>query len=391
MKSIKAWFWRLVGFFRRREDVPPLTETPALTVPEVPEVPAAEAASVRPTAATRRRKSRARTLGGLLDSLDTTFASLTRTASPGSFTNAELRTGLRNLGPYVPLNGRELLAGVRLEITDATKFSTLMFVARNMGEHNNEEWLYPDFVYASRLKKLPWDVQPLPGISYECGLAVRASAKKLWWVGFYVTIDPITGAVSACHQLLQDRVTIKNGEYTRKRWGVSPYAAAEWGKNDDERNEALANIFANLFRFWHEKDSMWSVSVRKGGKRVTFCVPQDETKTYFSDRDKTALTSAGKRRPIMHFVNEHQRVVDDGKLATVRSHIRGLRRFDWKGYECAITAPQFHRFNSLSFDLAPRLMEDMDEEDRAQKLITADRLGRIIADAEDSQRPMSIH
>lgn len=298
------------------------------------------------------------------------------------------------MGPHVPVRvGRE--TGIdamepRVSIKPETRFSALIFVAYNDGRNNNTDWVYPDFAYASRLKKLPWHAEPLPGIAYECGLAFRFSSGHLFWMGFYITINPETGIVRACHELIHEPIEVpKRGSYTRKKWAVSPFASEAWGKNEDERNDALARIFANAFRFWQEKDSMWSVGVRRDGRRVTFCVQPTDTKRYFKDRDKQALTSSGKRRPIIHFVNEHDREVEPGKTVKVKEHIRGLRQFYWKGYECAVTAPQFHRWTSQAFDVAPEFEEDVAEVPK--DFITMDRMGAILADMEDAQQPWDTH
>jgi hypothetical protein len=127
---------------------------------------------------------------------------------------------------------------------------------------------------------------------------------------------------------------------------------------------------------------MWSVSVRHRGLRATFCVDNNNAVPYFRDREKTALTDGGRRRPIIHICDEHQREVAPGKFTTVKQHIRGLRTFDWRGYECAITAPTFHAFFINQFDVESQEFEL----DKLQPgFISASKYAGLLAQYEDTQ------
>lgn len=333
------------------------------------------------------------TLGSLLDRIQEVFEHVTRQACGGSFTRKELRVGLRKLGPYIPLHLSVAPAAARVSITEGIHWSSLIFVHYGGSKSNTEHLFYPEFVYAQRVGKLPWHVQQLSGVFYECGLAYHLTTGslkgKLYWIGFYVAVDPSNGMVTACHELRFDEIDVRGrgkyaqGKYVNKRWGISRFANDTWGSDDHERNVHLARIFSGAFSFWQQKEFMWTVSFIKDEKRATYCVQPTQAKTFFKDRDKTALTPTGKRKPIIHMVTEHPRRLDSGAVVTVKEHIRGLRRFDWKGYACAITAPKFHRLTSHGFDLAPDYEEDLPADEHG--LIGVDQMGELLAKMEDTQ------
>jgi len=354
--------------------------------PAQPELEPVEPEKVKAPALVKSRRKRGElqaSLSGLLDNLEKTFVSLSRATDGGSCTVQSLRKGLKLLGPYVPVSPT-YTSDTRIIITPETKFPALMLCALNFGDDSDGEWMYPDFIYARKVQSLPWMVERLRGTPYECGGAWRTSRNKLWWVGFFVVVDQNTGQVTACHELQNEIVRVRPGvEYVRRVWAVSACSDSTLA-SDGQRDAVLASNFAGMFRFWQEKDSMWTVGVRRKNERVTFCVPDNDAKTYFRDRDKTALTSAGKRRPIIHFVRSHERKLVDDKVTQVREHIRGLRTFDWQGFMCAITAPKWHRWNTSAFELSS---VDPDDYKPRTKIIDAAHIGGWLADAEDSQTP----
>ena len=116
-----------------------------------------------------------------------------------------------------------------------------------------------------------------------------------------------------------------------------------------------------MFNWWVDRDLRWNVSVHKGQDRVTFGVEQENTKTYFANREKMVLASDGKAKRIIHYVREHERVTPT-KVTMVKEHIRGIREFNWNGYHCVVTAPKFH-LTRLASEFE---MEGEDEDDLAQ-------------------------
>jgi hypothetical protein len=83
-----------------------------------------------------------------------------------------------------------------------------------------------------------------------------------------------------------------------------------------------------------ERDMALNVRVRKGDATVVAPIPMNDAKVFFRKRID-AMTAAGKRRPIFHWVIAHRRVTG----ANVRTHTRGSKNFQWGGCDVSIRVP----------------------------------------------------
>lgn len=101
-----------------------------------------------------------------------------------------------------------------------------------------------------------------------------------------------------------------------------------------------------------------SILVRalQGNAAATFTIDKRDAKRFFKDRD-TGLAIDGKRKRVLHFVGSFDRDVN-GENQHVRSHYRGERSFDWKGYAIQISGLGFHH---ADFFDAP--IEQFDQDD----------------------------
>jgi hypothetical protein len=106
-------------------------------------------------------------------------------------------------------------------------------------------------------------------------------------------------------------------------------------------------LFRGMFTWWSQRNERWSVAVKQGKDRVTFGIDPEDTKRYFADRNKSIKNANGSTKRIIHFVKEFQR--SNGTV--VKEHIRGLREFDWKGYNCIVNAPTFTSMTAAKFDI----------------------------------------
>ena len=89
------------------------------------------------------------------------------------------------------------------------------------------------------------------------------------------------------------------------------------------------------------------------------------------------MTENGVTKRIVHYVKEHQRVVDN-KPTTVKEHIRGLREFDWMGYNCKVISPRLEQRTSSTF-CAPADDVAYDKTDT----VYLSKLGKMLADVEE--------
>lgn len=364
--------------------------TDAEPVREPPSQPEPRPVVLCEAAKPRVKRKPAVTLGALLDSLEAAFESVSLHPTEYKMTDRDTRTGLRRMGPHVANTEAPMMEAERVEVTEGTHWSALLFVSiahYNPDKEAVENGIgHADFYYARKFSKLPWYVEQKPGIGYEFGMAYRFGS-KLQWIYQYIVVNPKSGEVDLCKCLLLDRVQLKpvglDVYYTRKRWGCpATESATAWSESLRERERIACRSFSSVFNWWQKRANRWSVSVRRAGDRVTFSVEMERTKNYFKDRDKTIVARDGKAKRIIHHVSAHERILKDGKTSPVKEHIRGIREFDWKGYHCAVTAPKFHMFNLVEFNVGA---EDDEGLPRQEKMIGFAQLGKQLADLEDRQ------
>ena len=365
MKTLKRWWTAIVYLWRNTSSVP------------------AEVEPVEPVESIRKpRTNRRKTLANLLESLEH-IEPLLMCKTLYAQNTAHTRAALMKVGPYI-IDPSESDEGTRGDaVTDTRALSTIMFVG--FGRHaetNKDDWLPGEFIYAVKTpKRNPYVSKPTrPYVAiYECGRALYDyKPNKLIWDMFYVAVGK-DGKPEALLKRTHERVDVGGGSFIRVAWREHDFAELQEGETVAEYVSTMFCLTAN---FWARKDEQWAVSVRKNKRRMTFSVPALETKHYFKDRNKVAVTPTGKRKTIMHYVHEHERELPNGKTTTVKEHIRGARKFFWNHFECAITSPKFHTFTTQSFDLAPKYIE---EDADMNKFRDVENVAKLIATLEDDQ------
>jgi hypothetical protein len=345
-----------------------------------------------------------KTLSGLLENIDIVQERLL-CKTIYSETHRKTRKALRNIGPYIPHVGSKTHTS---KVLDTTKLSSIMFVALSRKNSEREKVKFKgyeelvdacpsEFIYAVKAPKhLGFDlIKPIrmPLAVYECGIAFRdISDDKLAWISFYSSVNK-AGEVEILQQRMPKHISFPkksgrcgqdSGGYTQmNHWGHSTMDGEPIQDCWESVEDFLRCIFCSALNFWMFKDQQWSVSIRKQGYRVTFSVPMKETKYYFKDREKTALTPTGKKKTIIHYVREHQRHVNN-KITTVKEHLRGIREFQWNDCLCCVTAPTFHQFSSQNFVATPS-----DFDDSSEPYVEIDDMAKMLANLEDSQETAS--
>lgn len=331
------------------------------------------------------------TLDVLLNDIDSIFSYFTFRHIPGCIPTSD-RVGLKRIGVYVPHNLADLseqVQGRDWPIGVPRPRSSIVACALTDAKHGKGAEILGDdtssavmrVMFAIRLKKHPLDVFAKSGRDvWSCYVGCQRK-KEVEYFHFYAEHDPIIGKLDICTQRLIQPVHLKTKDgdihFTRKLRGVeATFGQTAWGETEFLRRVFLASWLAEVFKVFSQREKQWRVSVRKGDHRVTFCIPDSSAKDYFATRDKTALTSSGKRRPIIHIAREHLRNVN-GKKVIVPEHIRGLREFDWRGYRFYVSAPKFHKYtNDFSIDA-------LVEEDVKKKVVGMNVVAREIVKYED--------
>lgn len=318
-----------------------------------------------------------KSIGAMLDSLDATYASLKRADDAASWVDKDLRDGLRRMGPYIATEESQTEMD-RVQVERFDSWPALLFVGLDTASAGNSEKVPCHFMFARKVKRFTNAVAAAKGLHYEVGGAYYDNATdKLFWICTAATISPETGAITLAKMKSHGWAAV--GPAHRRDY----IARQSWREVDlGDTREATLVLISAAFNFWADRNEQWSVSTRRKNRRMTFCVPDRATSSFFRERDRVALTDTGRMRPIAHYVSEHERIYADGRRRIIHSHIRGMRKFSWKGYDCAIIAPEFKHASSTTFDVSG--VQSGDEHAAPAKISTSS-LGKWIADLEDDQ------
>lgn len=331
-------------------------------------------------------------LGALLENVEEAFESASLPMLSYAALPKELGCGLRSMGPWVPYGSpweQDSEPQTTIDPVLHGGLPGIFCLSRGAKSEHFDGLERPEGRYAvvafaagQKLEKAPWYVEQVPGIHYSFWMGFRLR-KRIEWVDAQFVIDPVTGHVRTVGELHSQQVPLPNGERYSKRVWLTPLVdqATAWGNLRTEREMCARDIFIQVLKWWMRRNERWVVAVRKNKRRVTFSVDEALTKEFFRDRDKTARTESGAVKRIIHYVQEHERIVPGKGTTMVREHIRGLNKFLWRGYNCTVIAPKFHAFTIGGFTFGA-----LDEEDYPpnKAFIDAAQLGRKLANLEDA-------
>ena len=361
VERIKNYFLEVLSWFKNPELIRPSGEEYV----EVPESPEAET--------TPKAEKFPKTLSALLDNIEATFDTYKLKLNPNSWLSRDECIGLRKLGAHVPQ--KILQYANKLVVVD--KKPSMFLVSSGAGHNENGSM---KCLFGIKHKKLPWHVKKVDGTPYAFGMAHKYD-KDLFWIHGWIVITP-DNEVVLCEELRYDPIRLPNGHgYMRKKMDI-PELAAGLKEGEFAKDLVVKMSFTAAFNWWVGRAERWSVAVLSKGERLTFSVPKEDTKRYFANRDKSVKTATGKAKKIVHYVHEHDRVIN-GKSVKVKEHIRGLSVFDWNGYKCVVTAPEFHHAASIEFDIAPTL-EGVDVEHFTNGYVGMSKVGHLLAQREDA-------
>ena len=149
---------------------------------------------------------------------------------------------------------------------------------------------------------------------------------------------------------------------TRSEWGF-PAALIDFARQHKTTPEQyICERFAIASKE-HSKlnSSMIHVHIRKHDLAAVMNVDMERTPYFFKDRQPVVID--GIKKKIFHIVRPHERVI--GNVSTdVHMHFRGLRKFNWNGYDVSITVPGWDHANWAMADLSA-----FDEESKKGKKI----------------------
>jgi hypothetical protein len=163
---------------------------------------------------------------------------------------------------------------------------------------------------------------------------------------YAVCVDKATGAVRVLRLRLIDAIKIRH-KYGAMRGHTSTINQVRWavptdhllwsrGRDDASPEDYLRRLFIEAALMYETAGmgSMIRIEAHRDNLVAAFAIDIKRTAYFFKDRDVT-VTAAGTRKPIFHIVRPHVRKSG----ATVRLHFRGLKQFDWAGYNVKISVP----------------------------------------------------
>jgi len=366
--------------------------------PEVTETPIKEAVKEKKQRKkyTSHKEERA-TFSELLDGIESTFESYRFPALETSWLDKDSIIGLRKLGSHVPSNWDSVLNVLNtdhvneddIRCKNLQKLPALMCVSIGYKLKSKEENGLPaKFIFAIKHKKLPWNVGYKQGTPYLFGTAHERDG-KMHWLYMWITVNRHTGQVEVCPELRPSFSYIpsknpasKRGDgalrrVMRQQWMPPNFLSGLVNKNIDQARKDHKILFVTILDWWVKREEQWNVIVKYNGERLTFAVPDDQTKFYFKDRDRV-VTENGNSRKIVHYVKEHSRVYGD-RVAVIKEHIRGLRQFNWKGYNVQVVSPKLQASTAATFTPGGEDIEEMN----TSNVVYLSKLGKMLADAEE--------
>jgi hypothetical protein len=116
---------------------------------------------------------------------------------------------------------------------------------------------------------------------------------------------------------------------------------------DGKESDPSANIRAHNSTILYSRFS-WNLTLRVHSEDVGIRIPTDSTGARFVLRDREKNTS--RRSPLLHWVTEYARRnrVNEEAADEVRSHLRGSRKCNWRGYLVEIRESELERENLVN-------------------------------------------
>jgi hypothetical protein len=213
----------------------------------------------------------------------------------------------------------------------------------------NAKIVVPRFLYFTKYKRPPPEIQPMPGgtiykLTVWWDTPLSKNGQRKWGIPNDIPIF----VSDDCKQILplrsldtrMVRVAKRGNNFDyhlipQRAWSFPPQYeewSALFGLTVDLH---LPHIFCRTMQDFEEcQYSMARVNVLKGDLCANFGINPRRLAYFFRDRD-IIVTVSGQRKRIMHYVRPHIR--EDG--TAIRAHFRGAREFSWAGYNVLITIP----------------------------------------------------
>ena len=207
-----------------------------------------------------------------------------------------------------------------------------------------------DRLYTASASMLCAPVHELLGAFAEVAVLDASEGVQSKWIAFeriklprrHICTGPSDCIVYGVHY----RIVHENcfGEYCRRliAWSPTKQRAYGVGRSVREIEPALVREmdaqFAIVASFVEDASLFWHAKVTNG-KSVTLYTDEPALKELADLRD-SPTTATNRRKPVLHWVRSHKRVLQEGRTAEIERHLRGISQFDIDGFQFSISKPQ---------------------------------------------------
>jgi hypothetical protein len=212
--------------------------------------------------------------------------------------------------------------------------------------------------YFRKLEKPSMDIEPAQGIVYEATVFHHRIKDKNLKASSSFFIEIRDGRVFPLQYAKMVRQTIQHRDASarkhsrrttvlhHKEWTYGYFLEAECKEtpkwNEMPVKDRAEFVFCFLVNSWETCSAALRVSAKnKSGLVASFGVDLLRT-PYFFDQREPIYADEGHKKRIFHIVRTHKRTLKNGATSFVKSHFRGLRKFDWFGYKILISMPGTH-------------------------------------------------
>lgn len=182
-----------------------------------------------------------------------------------------------------------------------------------------------------------WTLYDHTEISFARDVFTKAERRRFpaageWGFHYYIGIDR-DGRVAALPMKMSTRQPLRNGGSVHHGHFMVPPALKDMGGSRGVDGYVAAH-FAAVRAFAASAMSGVQMSVRRGDEVARFGIPLAYVRSFFRDREREGM----RRKPLLHLVGSYQYERGD-RTVTVGEHLRGARRFAWRGHDIHVTAP----------------------------------------------------
>lgn len=242
---------------------------------------------------------------------------------------------VRKSGCYFPPYDRENLDGiVDIQNDGLPSQAFISYVPTRKLEWCPREYLR--LAHMKKISSLPFDVKAIKnGTPYKIFLFQFTELNKLFVQKSYITIDK-DGEPSdtyAINPTNKKKVLLACTKIDYEESEEAPLYA--YGPNAIRTDMFLA---ASIIGLYQDRRYLWNVRATERKATALFGVYEEQIKSLFYARE-LPVTATGRKRPILHWVNAHQRRIKNGVDVDIEKHLRGTEEFIFNGTKFKITNP----------------------------------------------------